>query len=123
MSCPYATGSSLSAVIVAGSGTSPRSTPTTATAWNSSPFIACMVPAMTACAPPRALSGVVTIPAALSASRASRTRSADRAVTPMADGSMPRASHERTCSASQPNSCDRFAATRSRGGAPCTGER
>ena len=89
-----------SGVTAAGSGTSPCSTPMTATAWNSRPFIACMVPARTPCVPPRPLSGVVVMPSAFSISRASRTRLADRAVTPMACGSMPIASHERICSAS-----------------------
>ena len=38
-------------------GTRPCSTPMTATAWNSRPFIACMVPTRTACVLPRPLAG------------------------------------------------------------------
>ncbi len=72
----------------------------TVTAWNSRPFIACMVPARTAWTVCRPLSGTVTMPSAFSISRASRTRLADLAVTPMACGSMPSASQERICSAS-----------------------
>ncbi len=57
--------------------------------------MACMVPARTAGVLLRPLSEMVVMPAAFSASRASRTRAADRAATPMACGSMPAASQER----------------------------
>ena len=47
-SCACATGSASAGVTAEGAGTTPSPTPNTATAWNSSPFIACIVPTRTA---------------------------------------------------------------------------
>ena len=107
----------------AGAGTRPCSTPITATAWNSRPFIACMVPARTALGFPRPFSETVAMPSASSACRASRTSPADRAATPIACGSRPAESHPRTRSAKNANSCARAAVTRRCGRGPRIGDR
>lgn len=51
----------------AGIGTTPSDTPKTATAWNSSPFVPCMVPTRTASFDALAVSDAVLMPALSSA--------------------------------------------------------
>jgi hypothetical protein len=63
------------------------------------------------------------MPLAFSASRASPTRPAERAATPMACGSMPVLSQERICSASTASSSARVPAIRSFGRWPRMGDR
>ena len=72
-----------------GAGTMPSATPMTATAWNSRPFMPCMVPTRTASLLDLADSETVRMPAASSAAAASFTIQLDRAATPIACGSMP----------------------------------
>ncbi len=83
----------------------------------------CIVPVRTAGTWLRPLSEAVVMPAAFSASRTSRIRAADRTVTPMAWGSRPAESHERTRSVRRPNSSVRLAACHACGRGPCMGER